>query len=967
MTAHEVKRVAKPDSLIINSPYREPEKYWKYDREQKEFVLIEGERRPAGYMIATEQSKSHDDPGLFKELPLVNIIRGRVKDWRSKGWPGVTGTTRRLLQHWHDDDERQHPFFFCQLEAIETLIWLTEASPAETTGIHVPGDGGDFRRYCTKLATGGGKTIVMAMTIAWQFLNKIADPQDKRFSKHALIVAPGLTVRSRLSVLFPSQQTDKALGLEQNYYEAFNIVPPALLPRLRQGSVQIINWHKLDWETDEQIAKRKGVDKRGAKSDEAYVRGVLGEMANARNLLVLNDEAHHAWRVPEGESVAGVSKAEKEEATKWVGGLDRIHRARGILTCFDYSATPFTPSGKKSTDEMLFSWIVSDFGLNDAIESGMVKTPRVVIRDDALPDAKTYRSKLYHIYPHVADELNRKAEPEEPLPQLITNAYYLLGLDWRETLHRWQEEGHKVPPVIITVANRTETAARIKYAFDHGQILIDELRDPERTLHIDSKVLGEAEAQDEPVEIESAAGSGDDEDGDDAEIVPKLTKKQLAEKLRRQVDTVGRQGEPGEQIQNVISVGMLSEGWDAKTVTHIMGLRAFTSQLLCEQVVGRGLRRTSYEFDKEKGLFEPEYVNIFGIPFSFMPHEGNDGPAPAPPPSRTEIRALDSRRNEFEISWPNVVKIEPVYRHDLDVDLTKVDPLVLRASEIPKLAELAPVVDGKPDASKIRTLDLEKLEDEFRFQKIAFEAALFSGNQMRSEWRGSHASLLTQLVAIIDRFLESDRLQIEPRLFYEDALRRRVLLALSINDIAQHVCQAVREQNVLDREGVLQLRPVFDDEQPVQRTGDMTTWYTSKPCAETQRSHINKCVYDSTWETYHASRLDSKDNAEIVQAWAKNDHLGFEVWYRFRGARKRFRPDFLVRLHDGRMLVLETKGEDNDENRAKRKALREWVDAINTNGSFGEWFTAVALSPDSVDDILRSFITQRFAAASGTA
>jgi len=227
MTAVETKRLMQPDSLIINSPYREPDRYWKYDREHKQFVLVEGERRPAGYTVATDESRAHDDPGLFVELPLVNIIRRRVKEWRAREWPGVTGTTRRLLQHWHDNEERQYPLFFCQLEAIETLIWLSEASPAETTGVHVPGDGGSFRRLCTKLATGGGKTIVMAMTVAWQFLNKAADPQDRRFSRHALVIAPGLTVRSRLSVLNPSDS--------ENYYESFGVVPAALMPKLRQG------------------------------------------------------------------------------------------------------------------------------------------------------------------------------------------------------------------------------------------------------------------------------------------------------------------------------------------------------------------------------------------------------------------------------------------------------------------------------------------------------------------------------------------------------------------------------------------------------------------------------------------------------------------------------------------------------------------------------------------------------------
>jgi type III restriction enzyme len=374
-----------------------------------------------------------------------------------------------------------------------------------------------------------------------------------------------------------------------------------------------------------------------------------------------------------------------------------------LLSCYDFSATPFAPSGKQATEEALFGWVVSDFGLNDAIESGLVKTPRIVIRDDALPDARTYKSKLYHIYmdPDVKDDLNRPAQEHEPLPDLVANGYYLLGKDWLETRNAWLKQGQRVPPVMISVANRTETAARIKNAFDKGKILIEELCDPKRTLHIDSKVLTEAESRDEEEEIVSP--EADDEEN----VSTKLTKKQQAEFLRKTVDTVGRIGQPGEQIQNVISVGMLSEGWDAKTVTHIMGLRAFSSQLLCEQVVGRGLRRTSYEINTD-GLFDAEYVNVFGVPFSFLPHEGDTAPRPPTPP-KTRIEALKERETEFAISWPNIIRIDRTYKRKLVLDLTSIEPLRLNAAETTQLAELAPVVSGQPDFSKISEIDLQRL------------------------------------------------------------------------------------------------------------------------------------------------------------------------------------------------------------------------------------------------------------------
>ncbi|MFP4049960.1 MAG: BPTD_3080 family restriction endonuclease, partial [Desulfovermiculus sp.] len=656
------------DRLIVNNPYEQPKVYWQYNRDHRTFSLVDG-RRPAGYVIASDTSQRFDDPGRFIEIPLVNTIRKRVREWRENGYPGVTSITRRLLEHWTNAEEFEtRRFFFCQLEAVETLIWLTEGPQADKVGIDIPGDGGDFVRECAKMATGTGKTVVMAMVLAWHILNKVTFPRDTRFSKNILVIAPGLTIRSRLQVLNPSQPG--------NYYQVFRIVPSSLLDKLRQGKVLIRNWHALNWESAEQVARKRTVDKRGPKSDEAYVREVLGEMATARNILVINDEAHHAWRIPAESKIKGVSKDEIEEATKWVGSLDRIHRTRGILKCYDFTATPFAPSGKKSTDEALFDWIVSDFGLNDAIESGLVKTPRVVVRDDAVPDARTYASRLYHIYmdSEVKDDLNRRAEPEETLPDLVTHAYYLLGYDWQETAKAWREKGHKVPPVIITVANRTETAARVKYAFDHNKIRIDELAAPEKTLHIDSKVLDAAEASEEPiVEIEPQ------EDAAENGSSRKLTKKEQAELLRRQVDTVGQPGQPGEKIQNVISVGMLSEGWDAKTVTHIMGLRAFSSQLLCEQVVGRGLRRTSYDIDPESEMFDPEYVNIFGVPFTFLPHESSDVSDPPPPPPKTAIEPSADKMG-YEITWPNIIRIDRTYMPRLTLDWDRVKPLELNAA-----------------------------------------------------------------------------------------------------------------------------------------------------------------------------------------------------------------------------------------------------------------------------------------------
>ena len=908
-------------SLIINSPYSEPSQHWRRNPQTQQLELQSG-RRMAGYLVSDPKARPYNDPGIFVPIPLVNSIRPRIAAWRAAGYPGVTGITRRLLQHWQDKEQREYPFFFCQLEAIETLIWLAEAPASDTTGIDIATDGGDFRRICCKLATGTGKTVVMAMLIAWQILNKSAYPQDGRFAKNILIIAPGLTVKRRLSVLICSDHN--------NYYDEFAVVPHSLKDTLRQGRIIVHNWHALQWETEEQLQVKKGVDKRGVKSDRAYVREVLRELASARNLIVINDEAHHAWRIPDetkvGTKIKDLKQKEQEEmgieeATKWIGGLDRIHRARKILTCFDFSATPYMPRGKEITQEDLFGWIVSDFGLSDAIEAGLVKSPRTVVRDSALPDAKTYKSRLYHIYsdPEVKDNLASKAAPQVPLPSLVTNAYTLLGADWNEAKQKWQASGHTTPPVMITVANRTETAARIAFSLEHNNIRVEELCEPEGILHIDTNVLKNAEA------------------GEDT-----ANKKMQAERLREQVNTVGQPGTAGEKIQNVISVGMLSEGWDARTVTHIMGLRAFTSQLLCEQVIGRGLRRASYEINAETGLFDAEYVNVFGIPFTFLPHEQNDDENPQPPTPKTIIEP-DSDKESFAICWPNVLRIEHGYRSQLSLKWDEVAPLELDVARTIQIAEMAPTVDGLPDVNAIQEIDLEKLAWDYRGQRLIFEAAHSLWQQMQSNWRGSGGILIAQLIDIVERFMQSDRLTIQPALFAQDDMRRRLVITLNMDTIISHLKDAIQYAN---SETIV---PCFDSDHPIRSTGDMRPWRSGKPNQFTQRSHINRVVFDSTWESSPAFNLDRNPS---VAAWAKNDHLGFEIGYIFEGIFHTYRPDFIVKLADGSTLVLEIKGQPSAKSRAQQRALEEWCRAVTAHGGFGHWRCAQSTHPQDIVALL---------------
>ena len=673
------------DQLIINSPYEEPKEHWQIDRNTQAFNRVPG-RRSAGYFVAGQGSNQYNDLGEFIQLPTVNEIRNRVKVWRDNKYPGITSITRKLLEHWYSKEVRRFPFFFCQLDAIETIIWLAEAPDTEKTGIDLKGDGGDFNRICTKLCTGGGKTIVMAMLIAWQVCNK--------------------------------------------------------------------------------------------KSD--------------------------------------------------------------------------------------------------------------------------------------------------------------------------------IPPVMISVANRTETAARIQYAFQHKHIITSELCEPEHIIHIDSKIL-------EKVELEAIASSSAESltaketppAEDETEGKRKLSKKEQSAILRETVNTVGQMGKLGEQIRNVISVGMLTEGWDAKTVTHILGLRAFSSQLLCEQVIGRGLRRSSYDIG-ENGLFAPEYVNIFGIPFTFLPHEGDGGSGPPPPP-KYPIQ-VNPTNAQYEISWPNIIRIDHELDPHLHVDISKIEPLTLDASKTRLSAELAPFIDGHPDLTKCSLIDLEKLEKHLRMQEIIFKTSARLYEAMNSNWKdkGTPYALLGQVFRWVERYLESGKIIIEPALFIGDdssigdgQIKRKIMYMLNMNQIVQHLWKFIT------CEMTTSLVPFFNPSSKIRSTGDMPTWWTTKYREPLKKSHISHCVFDSTWEATEAYKLEKNPH---VTAFAKNDHLGFGILYTYNGVPRYYYPDFLIRLDNGKTLVLETKGQYSPQVQEKRKALEEWIETVNSLKEYGQWCSVISFNVADVDGIVSECI-----------
>lgn len=891
--------------VVINSPYTEPSQHLEYIGEGH-FDVAQGRRR-SGFWIERSEDKRE-----FYPLDLVNRIRPLIKSWRESGYPESTNITRELLSHWHDRSARYDtPFFWCQLEAIETLIFLAETHSGGA--VMFGDDGSPFRRICTKLCTGGGKTIVMAMLIAWQVCNFAGNPTDKRYTRNFLVVAPNLTVKKRLEVLLPN--------VDGNYYAKFSIIPESMMSVMNQAHIEIHNWHVLEDDSIIDPAKNKSVVKKPPRSDESYCREIVKDM---HNIIVINDEAHHAYRYrPEDRKPKTQEEKENQrEATVWITGLDRIHSGRGIMTCYDFTATPFVPGREKDDDRGLFSWIVSDFSLDDGIEAGIVKTPCIVVRDNAPPDIRTNKSKLYHIYPEVRDDLNTTKNPDAPLPELVRNAYEILGHDWQETFRAW--EGQPVPPVMITVANNTNTAARIEHEFMTGNnIDIPELRGEDYVLRIDSDKLAK----------ESAS---------------------RAEELREMSATVGQPGKSGANLRNIISVGMLSEGWDARTVTQIMGLRAFTSQLLCEQVVGRGLRRSSYEAVGDGELFTPEYVNVFGIPFSYLlieeVNEKNIKKGDRIPPA--EVRVVDERK-AYAITWPEVESLNYVMQQNLTLDLSVIDEIVLDASDTKISAELAPVVDGKTNLDALNNIDLEKIYSRVRMQRIIFRAAAnvfaMMKNESRFTWQNGSAKihLLGEIVRLAEEYISHGKITISPELFLTDIRRKKILLCFNMERIISHMWKGIRSHNSNH------IIPTFQQGKFERSTGEMETWRTSRPHHETQKSHINICTFDSTWEASAAYQLDHNEN---VQAWAKNDHLGFIVRYSYGGMTRRYYPDFLVRLANDKMLVLEVKGNESAQDKAKHEALCDWCEAVRTIKTCGDWVCDVSYNPADIDGIIAKYI-----------
>jgi type III restriction enzyme len=950
------------DQPILNSPFEEPTRYWIYERETRQPVVMAG-RRPAGYYFRArrrtdERQLSFLAEEQFVQLELVNTIRHRVGEWRGAGYSGVTPITRQLLGHW-GRPERERKLFFCQREAAETVIWLTEIDAVARRGLQIPQDRPfdeaslargykPLTRYGLKMATGSGKTVVMAMLIAWSILNKVHNPQDRRFSDAILVVCPNLTVRERLGGTLskpdeeraPGEEPQRALipGARGNYYQAFDLVPNSLVDMLGQGRIFITNWHAFAPEDD---SRSRGVVQRGPESDKAFASRVLRDLGSKKNILVLNDEAHHAHRPAPYDAEAGADylsaeekrqlKAEKEQATVWVTGLDRIHAARSISFCVDLSATPFYIQGSGYEEGSPFPWLVSDFGLVDAIESGIVKIPRVPVADDTgQPIPKYFR--LWEAINQALPPKERATARRKPKPEAVVReaegALQQLAGEWKRKFEEWEKQGYHVPPAMIAVCDNTNIA-RLLYEFiaEQGRVFPELLQNQpgqDVTLRIDSKLLEEAEGATEGV-----------------------SRQQAAESLRRKVASVGKPGEPGEGVRCVISVGMLTEGWDAHNVTQILGLRAFQSQLLCEQVVGRGLRRINYDdFSLE------EYVDVYGIPFEVIPVKKKpSGPSP-PGKETTLVQALKEREVQFKLEFPRVEKLVFEVRDRIQVDIDRVEPVTVEPSKEPTevIARArvgyqtgAPSLAG-PGEPVVQTR--AEFYDSVRTQQIQYEIArrvtdaLVSSKEF--QYRARHL--------LYPQVLQAVRAYLERRVAYGAADRREIGLEKYVQLIVERLTTAILPEDA-GREAAL--LPVIERFRPRGSTSEVL-FRTVRPCRETIKSHISHVVLDTkTWESSAAFYLET---SPLVQAYARNDHLDFTIPYEYAGTQHDFLPDFLVRLNDGTALILEVKGQETEQDRAKYEAARRWAKAVTYWGQMGRWTFEVCKEPPMLKSLLAKVV-----------
>jgi len=970
------------DCPILNSPYEPPSRHHALDErgQPQNLPAMPGRRRS---MLLTpvppsrkKQPKSEqstlvlpDAQGLstgdqeYNPTPIINEIRSHVASWRALPNPadwGVTPVTQRLLSHW-----RHHPFqgirpFFCQVEAVETVIWLTEVALRDrrhdTFRKHLLGANEqanpELFRIALKMATGSGKTAVMAMLIAWQTVNAVRTPGSSLYSRGFLIVTPGITIKDRLRVLLPNDP--------DSYYKGRELVPSDMQPDVNKAKIVIANYHGFKPRETLEVSKtgRSLLQGRDAppdttENDGQMLRRVANELLGLKGVTVINDEAHHCYREkPNGDEDVDADSREEakknsEAARLWIAGLEAVKRKLGITALYDLSATPFFLRGSGYREGTLFPWTVSDFSLMDAIESGIVKLPRIPVSDN-LPngEAPIYRNLWDHIgkrMPKVGRSKMGKGNPLA-LPNELQTALYALYGHYETTFEEWSRAGLETPPVFIVVCNNTATSELVhewiagfkRNGEDEQNHFIDghlklfrnydghgaRLARP-NTLLIDSKQIDSGEALDPAFraaagpEIEQFRREKMQREGEGAAPISD------AELLREVMNTVGRKGRLGEAVRCVVSVSMLTEGWDANTVTHILGVRAFGTQLLCEQVVGRGLRRQSYELNAE-GLFDVEYADIMGIPFDFAAQPVVARPKP-PKPS-TRVQAMRERA-ALEITFPRVEgyrialpdeRVEAVFTADSRFVLSPetVGPCRVRMEGIV----------GQGVELNLAVLDATRLS---AIGYLLAKHLLFTRFREPNEPAKLH--LFGDIKRVANRWLNEG---------YLVCLGGTAPAMVGYPELLDQAAELIFLACQSGSPGSGAIRAILDPH-TLQGSSRFVNFATSKPLFTTSpaRCHVNHVVLDSDWEAEFAQVAEAHNQ---VVAYVKNQGMQFEVPYRDGTRQRRYWPDYLVRVDDGLEeplnLVVEIKGFRATDAQLKAETMRKlWVPGVNNLGSAGRW------------------------------
>jgi type III restriction enzyme len=1003
---------------IRNSPYDYPARHWELDDDgQPTNRILEIRRRSELITPVPKPRKRRRKPGQiemvlgsgdglstaeqeYNPTPIINEIRTYVEAWRKLPNPNdwqVTPETARLLQHW-----RHHPFhsvrpFFCQVEAVETVIWLTEVSPkmgkrGDKFWEHIKGANEqanpELQRLALKLATGAGKTTVVAMLIAWQTVNAVRHPNSKTFSRGFLIITPGITIRDRLRVLMPNDP--------DSYYKNRELVPSDMLPDIDRAKIVLTNYHafKLRERIDlakgtRSLLKGRGPELNTLETEGQMLQRVMPDLMGLKSIVVLNDEAHHCYRErpQEDDGEEDLKGEEKDEAKKnneaarlWISGIEAVKRKLGLRAVYDLSATPFFLRGSGYAEGTLFPWTVSDFSLMDAIECGIVKLPRLPISDN-IPghDMPIYRN----LWEHIRKEMPKKGRGKSgkgldplSLPAKLQTALEALYGHYQTTFELWEEASIDVPPVFIVVCNNTSTSKLIydfisgfhrdedegKTTLQQGRLALFRNHDEHgnrlsrpRTLLIDSEQLESGEALDKDFR-EMAA---DEIERFRREIVERTGDIRAGETisdqdlLREVMNTVGKKDRLGESIRCVVSVSMLTEGWDANTVTHILGVRAFGTQLLCEQVVGRGLRRQSYDLN-EDGLFNVEYADVLGIPFDFAAKPVVS--PPAKPRETVHVHAVRPERDALEIIFPRVEG----YRIELpDEKLTaKFGP--------DSVLELSPDLVG-PSIVHMRgivgegvRLTVEHLAD-MRRSTILFHLAKYLLYQKyRDPGEAPKLHLFGQLKAITRQWLEGGYLHCTGGTYPAQVIYQ---------EIADMACERIKAAITETLAGERPVKAILDAYNPTGSTRfvNFTTSKETRWQTDPRKCHINWVVCDSDWEAEFCRVAESHPR---VRGYVKNQNLGLEVPYLMAGQRRKYLPDFIVQIDDGHEdslnLIVEIKGYRGEDAKEKAGTLRAyWVPGVNNLKKFGRWgaaeFTAVYEIESEFRGLIDSCVTARAA------